>query len=300
MFVMLLQLALTVVMTVKMFAASDSDEVRDFLKWTQYFLLVNAAATFAMLVGVVRAIPELARARVDIGGMVIAAAGFAIATAALVWSYWVFSNFVELAFDPNTTLDALESSVEDLKSLKVVVIVKDLGYTAGLITLIRTVQRSAAANDQLALRDLAGSMSRALIVMLVSDLFYQLTYGQGGSVGLLGAIGALLVAIYWIYCHVRLAKFLYNAAYFVNEPHNLPVATVVKRDGDKSDKVAAAQPVARPSQSMPRPARPSQPPPERPSQPAPIVIVPPRQHAEAPRATSSSGNDDADGPWFLR
>lgn len=163
-------------------------------------------------------------------------------------------------------------------------IVKGFAYTVALITVLRTVQRSAANNDQLALRDEAGSMSRALIVMLVADLFYQLTYGVGG-VGILGVIGSLLVGCYWIYCHVRLARFLYNAAYFVNEPHDLPIATVIR---DDSRTPRGSQPAARSSQ-------PAAPPP----QPVARISPPPPAPTPDPESTDEGG-DEVDGPRFLR
>ena len=279
-FVLLVQLTVTIVMTVRSLGTSDEDW-REVVRWTQYYLVVNAGVTLAMLVGMLRAIPELARARTHIGGLVIAAAGFAIATAALAWSYRTVSLFLDVAMDPNSTYGDIIASAEDLKPLKSLAIVKDIAYSVALIAMISTVRRSAIVNDQLALRDVAGSMSRALIVMLVADVFYQFTYGLGGPVGITGLVGALLIGIYWIYCHLRLARFLYNAAYLVNEPHNLPVATVVQ----------APEPAPRPSQPPRRPASASAPP--------PIVIVPPQAPIATPRASAPSINDD-DGPRFLR
>lgn len=298
-FVMLLQLVVTVVVTVKTLSADSADESRDAVKWMEYLLLANIGATFAMLVGVARAIPELARARMGTGGLVIAAAGFAIATAALAWTYHLLSEFISVAFDPNSSLDDVVASAEGLESTKYLAIIKDLSYAIGLTSVLRTVQRSAAFNDQLGLRDEAGSMSRALIVMLVADLFYQLTYGLGGTTGILGVVGSLLVAGYWIYCHLRLARFLYNAAYFMNEPHDLPLATVV-RAGETPrpsqprvprSEQASAQRESRPS--LPE-ARPSSP-------PAPIVVVQPRAPAPAPRAASSAEDpNDVEEPRFLK
>jgi hypothetical protein len=206
--------------------------------------------------------------------------------------------------------------------MKTVAIVKDLAYAVGLIALIRVVQRSAAHNDQLGLRDEAGSTSRALIVMLVADLFWQLTYGLGGSVGVMGLVGSLLVSVYWIYCHVRLARFLYNAAWFMNEPHELPVAMVVKMDksgerparstakgGAEVNDKPAVKPV-RPSQPAGRPSqpalRPSAPPATaaKPSPPAvaaaPVVPPPPPPSVPRPETPTSTTELDPDGPRFLR
>ncbi|HEY5946594.1 MAG TPA: hypothetical protein VIV40_13925 [Kofleriaceae bacterium] len=289
-FLMLLQLVLGIVMTVKSLGADSLDDARDALEWTKYFMLANTGAAFAMFIGVARAIPELSRVRMNIRGMIVAAVGFAITAAALAWTYKTLSHFVDVALDPASSLDDIMSSAEDLKSTRQIVIVKDLAYAVGLIAVLRTIQRSAAINDQLALRDEAASMARAMIVMLVADLFWQLTYGLGGSYGLTGLLGSLLVGIYWIYCHVRLQRFLYNAAYFVNEPHDLPVATIVVRD-------TAQKPAERPARNLPE--RPSQKLPVRPSAPPPIVVVQPPPRVEPPRA-EPAGDAQSDGPRFLR
>lgn len=291
---MLAQLVLSIVMTVKMVGASSPADARSAIDWMQYVMLLNAGATLAMMVGVLRAIPELARARMNIRGLVIGAAGFAIATAALAWSYHVITTFVELAFSPSSSLADLEASADDLDSLKTVAIVKDLAYAVGLISVLRTVEKSAALNDQLALRDEAAGMSRALVVMLVADLFYQLTYGLGG-IGILGVVGSLLVGGYWIYCHVRLARFLFNAAYFVNEPHDLPLATVV-RVPEPARKPAA--PPAAPRETKPSVPRPAA---TRPAiMPPPAVVAPPPAAAPPRAASSSDGEPDPGGPRFLR
>jgi hypothetical protein len=275
-YVILLQLAVAIVMTIKAIAASSMDDIRSLLDWTQYFLLANIGATLAMLLASLRAIPEFARARMDIRGLVIATAGFAIAAAALGWNYQALSSFVDVVLDPEASAGEMYDAIEGVESMTWFTILKDLAYAVALIAVSRTVQRSAALNDQLGLRDEAGSMSRALIVMLVADLFYQLTYGLGPGLGLFGLLVSILVAGYWIYCHLRLGRFLYNAAYFVNEPHNLPLATVVLRE----------------EKPAPQPRRPPQP-----SQPLAVVKPPPPP--PAPRAESSDESSE-DGPRFLR
>jgi len=224
---MLAQLVLGIVMTVKALGVSTPDEARDAIKWTEYFFLANVGATAVMCIGVTRAIPELKRAGLEIGKLVTAAIGFAIATFAMLWCYRVLSHFIEVMLDPEAGVGALGSAIADLETMRYVAIAKDFAYAFALVSLIGTVQRSAVANDQLALRDYAGSMNRALVVMLLADLFYQLAHGNEGGGGILTLVGSLLVGIYWIYCHVRLQRFLANSAYFMNEPHNLPVAKVV-------------------------------------------------------------------------
>lgn len=294
---MLLQLALTILVTVKTLYVDSPDSAKEALKWMRYLLLVNGGAAAAMGFAAARSIPELRRVAIATGGLVTAAIGFAIATLTLLWTWHVLQNFVDVVFDPNSSLDDMMAAADRLSSLKTVAIVKDLAYAVGLIALIRVVQRSAAHNDQLGLRDEAGSTSRALIVMLVADLFWQLTYGLGGSAGVMGLVGSLLVSVYWIYCHVRLARFLYNAAWFMNEPHELPVAMVVKMD----------KPAARPSKPAIRPSAPPAAPPAPPpvaaapkpvAPPAPIVAPPPPP--PRPESPTSTTELDPNGPRFLR
>lgn len=289
---MLLQLALTILVTVKTLYVDSPDSAKEALRWMRYLLLVNGGAAAAMGFASVRSIAELRRMTIATGGLVRAAIGFAIATAMLLWTWYVLQHFVDVVFDPSSTLDDMMSAADSLKSMKTVAIVKDLAYGCGLIFLIRVVQRSAAHNDQLGLRDEAGSTSRALVVMLVADLFWQLTYGLGGSAGVMGLVGSLLVSVYWIYCHVRLARFLYNAAWFMNEPHELPIAMVVKMD--KPDK-----PVVRPSKPAIRPSAPPVAAAPKPV-PPPMPLVAPPPPPPRPETPTSTTELDPNGPRFLR
>jgi len=293
--IMLLQLGLTIVMTVKSMAVSDRDGALSLIEWTGYLMLANLVSTSLLLIGAAMSLGELKRVGMDITGMLIALVGFVFATAALAWTWHVFNQFVDiiLNIDSDGSLERLESATKDLESLKIVAIVKDLGYGIGLVMVLRMVQRSAAANDQLSLRDEAGHMSRAIIVMVIGDLFYQLTYGLGGSVGILGTVGSLLVGCYWIWCHLKLVRFFENAAHFVNEPHDLPMAIGMKVPEMKDLKPKPAARTSRPS--MPRVPD---------AAPPPIVIVQPPAPAPVPRAQSTTSSDgDApagDGPKFLR
>ena len=125
----LAQLTLTIVMTLK---GTSSEGMRDLLKWMQYFLLVNASATALMCFAAARSIPELARAGVDVRGLVISAIGFLIATLALAWSYHVIAAFMDVVLDPDSTLEDLAERASDVKSLSMVAIIKDLAYGFGL------------------------------------------------------------------------------------------------------------------------------------------------------------------------
>lgn len=309
---MLLQLAVVIVTSLRAIGTSHSEDTVRLLDWFGYCMVASAVATFLMFVGVARAIPEIALARMPITSLVVASAAFLIAAASHAWTYHVFSSFVDLARDPGASASRLASVVEDMSWLKAVTIAKDLAYAVGLIAVLRTIERSAAINDQLALRDEAASTGRALVLMLVADLFYQLTYGLDEGFGLIGMIGSLLVAVYWIHCHVRLVRFLSNAAYFVNEPHELPLATVVRVPRPRASTPARPTPVTRPatapvSGSPPAatmtPASPaptavaaSPAPPGAVATPIPQTPPPP---TSSPRAPSPSEPDDG-SPRFLR
>lgn len=301
---MLLQIVATIVVTVMAARADSPDEARKALVYFQYLMLANVVAVGAMAFGVGRALPELKSAQMDLRSMLLSTAGFAIATVALAWSYYVMADFVDLLTESMQRIDAagdvdgimaeserFERASRRFDSMNTVVIIKDLAYGCGLYFLTRTVQVSAAANDQLALRDRAGSMHRAVLVMVIADLFYQLTYAQAGG----GGKGALLIAVYNVWCHVKLQRFLFDAAWFVNEPHNLPTATVVIRpDAPKPTAEVSAPRVSQPA--IPKPSQPL----PRPSQPPPIIVVQ-QPTAPTPRAESTAdGQPDSDGPRFLR
>ena len=284
-FVMLAQLVLGI--GVALMALSGSDRL---LAWSSYLLLATLGATVAIGAGSAMAIGELRRARIAARGLVVATIAFAVAAAMLVWSYQVLSGFRDL-FDrflegDEVSLDTLAAAAEDLGRFRYTVILRDLGYSVGLIALLGTVERSAAISDQLALRDDAGHIRRGAVVLLVADLFYQLTYGLGaGATGVpLGIIASLFVAAYWIYFHARLFRFLENAAYFVNEPHDLPVMTVVKVP-EPGERPPAARPPAAPR----APSAPSTR-----SATAPVIAVLPT-HAPAPARAASVAEAEA-GP----
>ncbi|MDX2090684.1 MAG: hypothetical protein SFX73_22690 [Kofleriaceae bacterium] len=302
---MLLHSVATIVVTVMAVTADSPDESRKYLDYVKYLMLANVVAFGAMTFGVGRALPELKRARMDLRTMLISMCGFVVATLAMLWAYYVLSEMLdalaahfqrlENAADLDGMLaerDRFETATERFASMGEVAVVKDLAYGAGLYFLTRTVQMSAAVNDQLALRDRAASMGRALMVMVVGDLFYQLTYGLGsGGNGFTALIASLLVAGYAVWCLIKLQRFLFDAAWFVNEPHNLPTATVVVRE-------AAAPRASQPSlPKIPQPQAQSVP---RPSQPSPIIVVP-QPTAPTPRAESTvDGESDSGGPRFLR
>lgn len=295
-FIMLAQLVLSVVMTVKAFGADSTDDAANAFKWIQYFLWANIGASVAMLIGSLLAVPDFRLARLPIYRGIVAIAGFAITTAALWWTHHVITTFMEVAFDPEADGEAVLAALEGLESLQVTVIIKDLAYVSGLIAVLRMVRQSAVANEQLALRDAASDLTGLLVIMLVGDAFYQLTYGLGGGVSMfpmLGILAAVLVLGFWIYCHIRLIRFLENAAYFVNEPHHVPTATVISRttvgEAPRPSTRAMSAPLSAPRTSAP--ALPAS------TASAPLIVVAPVvAPAPVPRAETS---DPAEPPRFL-
>ena len=197
--------------------------------WGQLLLLVNLAAACMMLAGSLFALPDFRRVRLPTSRVYVAAAGFALTLVALAWTYRVTSAVERILADPDVSLQSILHAQNELKSLKAVVLVKDIGYGAGLIAVLRIVRQFAVANDRLYLRDAASSLTGLFVLMLIGDMFYQLTYGMAGSVlpGLT-LYGSLLISCFWLYCHLRMVRLLENAAYLADEPHHLPAATLVR------------------------------------------------------------------------
>jgi hypothetical protein len=285
---MVAELVVAVVLAMKALTGGGVT-LNESLEWMRYLLVANIVACAAMFVGAAMAIPELARFKVSIGGLAISAIGFLVATLLYWWSFHLLTELVDIITDPTSTAKDLTQTVERFAGFK------DLGYGVGLVTLLRTVQRSAAASDQITLAHEAGHHSRALMVMVAADLFYQLAMANGAA-SVIGLVASLLVLAYWIYCHVRLPRFLGAAAYFMNEPHDLPVARATKIGDARAVKPAPAPVVAAAAAAPVRPSRPAIAPP-------PIVLAAPAP-APAPATPRSSEPGDstlpADGPRFLR
>ena len=286
----LLQSAITLMLTVKMITADGPDEVFAAIKYAQYAMYTNLAAVVAMLVGSLLAVPEFRRAHLPIYLVVFAALCFAVAAGAAWWTQHVVDHFIRVALDHESSYEDIVEASSALGALKLATTIKDLSYVVGLITVIRTIRQFAVANEQFELRDVSTTITQLLVVMLFGDIFYQLTYGlgSGGSAfPILGLVVGLGIALYWIYCHLRLAKFLKAAAILVGEPHLLPVATAVK--------VPTAEALApKPRPSAPRIPR------EVSTPSAPIIVVAPElRAAAAPRAESSADSDPNDRPKFL-
>ncbi len=328
--VVLLQVIAMVVVQILMATSSDEERLVSLLTWMGRLLFVQLVANGLMLAGAAAGIAELSRARLSITNLLISVIGFAVATASMWWSYDVLSTFISIFTNEETSLEERLAAVEGLSSLGKVVVVRDIGYGVGLIWLMSTIRQCAAAADALALRDLAGHCTRMVVVMVVGDLFYQLTWGLGeGDGGLFGLFAALAVGGYWVWCHLKLVRFLEDASY-LGHGSPLPVAIATGASDDASrqskarvsersianvDAAAGGAAPARPSApirpSSPHPAqsaRPSAPPPvivPHSPAPPPVVIVPATVvPPPVPRASAPSigvpRDGDVERPRFLK
>lgn len=325
-FGMLVMLALSIALAVKTVTASTERDAMDIIDYAKYTQWANLAAVGAMLAGMVLAVPDFRAARMSLVRIAISIACFGVTLLVLWQGYRLMSTVVDAALSGD--LEALAESAEDLESLPMLTVVKDIAYTLGLVMIVRTIRQTAVANDHDALRDAASTVSGLIAGMLVFDIIFQLLFGMGNAGVTFALIGLLLglgVFVYWVYCHLRLAKFLKAASILVHEPHNLPVARVVS-----SGEPVARAPIARPSATsarrsgaMARPvpvdavtepsgpvARPSIPvavadapsaPRLAPTASQPIIPVAAElRQAPAPRATSHPGAHEPDGPKFLK
>ena len=279
---MLLEVALTVIDAIKLALADDGSDAQTALDWLRYLFCAHGLIMLAMLIGATSAVGELSRARVRITSLVVAAIGFLIATAIVAWSYEVLT-----AITHTTSIAEVLAREDDLKLFPKLAAVKTLAYGVGLIALVAAVEAAAQSVGHIALRDEAGSMKRALIVMLGGDVFYQLAAGAGG-VGMLGLVAELLIGGFWIYCHVRLARFLFNAAYLITDVGGeLPIATAVAAPVAALVKAPVKPPVA--------PARPA------PLAAPPVVAAPlVERSAPTPIAAPKDGEPPPDEPKLLR
>ncbi len=292
---MLLQLGLAMAVALKTLTASTPDDAMNLIEWIKYLFWVNLAATGAMLVGTLLAFPDFMVSKMSTWRVVVATLGFAITVAILAWSYHVISSFIDAALDSESTYADVKRTGERLRSIPLLTVGKDIAYSIGLIALVRSIRQTAIANEHWPLRDAAHTVSGLVALMLAGDVFYQMFYGIGSaptmSFAILGLVYGIAVLVYWVYCHLRLAKFLKAAAYLVNEPHNLPTATIV------------STPDTAPAQA-PRPARSSAPsghPPIIPTVSGPVIVVAAAEIrvAPTPRADTAPG-EPSDGPKFLK
>jgi hypothetical protein len=290
----LLQLLLAIALVIKSITANTPEDAMDLVAYVKYVQWANLASVGVMLVGSLFAVPDFIAAKMSLGRLVIAAVGFGVAMAALFWSYRAITAFVTAMLDRD--FDEMEAAARGLESLPILTIVKDLAYTGGLIAIVRSVRQTAIANDHEGLRATADYVSRLTVGMLAADGAYQWMYGLGSGRGVTSALLGLALGVgvlgYWVYCHLKLLRFLRAASLLVDEPHNLPAAKVVSSASTA------------PAEAPPPPPKPA--PEPRPSAPrmasAPVIAIPttePRS-APVPRAETAPGEPPPEGPKFLK
>ncbi len=249
MFLMLLHFALTAYLVTLLIRASPGDEDHLFsvMKLTLY---ANLGAVGVMLVGALISVPDFLAAKLPLWRLVVSVIGFGIALAALAWSTKVLFTFTNLASDPDATYAQVTSALDDLMLLRFMTIVRDIGYGLGIVAMLRSIRQTAQANEHYPLRDAADTVTNLTAGLVVLDILYQWMFGGAGNsmLGLygviLGIIGGLVLVAFWVYCHLRLAKFLKAAAILVHEAHHLPIARVVVIKPEVKPDESAPQPVA--------------------------------------------------------
>lgn len=302
MFLMLLHFLLNAYLVTLLIRASsgDEDHLIAVMKFTLY---ANLGAVGVMLLGALISVPDFLAAKLPLWRLVVSVIGFGIAIAALAWSTKVLFAFTNLASDPEATYAQVQSAVDDLLLLRFMTILRDIGYGLGIVAMLRSIRQTAQANEHYALRDAADTVTNLTAGLAILDIIYQWLFGSGSSMlGLfgmiLGIIGGLALVVFWVYCHLRLAKFLKAAAILVHEPHNLPVARVVVMRSEAKPDEPASRPVAPPQRG------PIAKPPvvtkaeERASQPL-LVVAAELRPAHVPRAETAPGAP-TDEPKLLR
>ncbi len=297
MFLMLLHFLLNAYLVTLMIRASagDEDHLIAVMKFTLY---ANLGAVVLMFLGALLAVPDFLAAKMALWRLVLSAIGFGIAVAALAWSAKLLFAFTSLASDPDASYRQVQQAIDDLGSLRTLTILRDIGYAIGIVAMLRSIRQTAQANEHYALRDASDTVTNLTAGVAVLDILYQLLFGGGAPLMtlymmILGIVGGLALVVFWVYCHLRLAKFLKAAAILVHEPHNLPVARVVVM------KPGADEPASRPS--VPRQSASADPPAsttDRVSQPL-MVVAAELRPAHVPRAETAPGAP-TDEPKLLR
>ncbi len=281
-------------------SAGDEDHLIAVMKFTLY---ANLGAVGLMLLGALISVPDFLAAKLPLWRLVVSVIGFGIAIAALAWSTKVLFAFTSLASDPDATYAQVQAAVDDLLLLRFMTIVRDIGYGLGVVAMLRSIRQTAQANEHYALRDAADTVTNLTAGLAILDIGYQWMFGGSGNpmmtlvLMILGILGGLALVAFWVYCHLRLAKFLKAAAILVYEPHNLPVARVVIMKPDAKPDEPAPRPVAPQSGPIAKPPVVTKAE-ERASQPL-MVVAAELRPAHVPRAGTAPGAPAAE-PKLLR
>ncbi len=304
MFLMLLHFLLNAYLVTLIIRASPGDEDR-LIATMKFTLYANLGAVGLMLLGALISVPDCRAAQMPLWRLVVSVIGFGIAVATLAWSTKALFTFTNLASDPEATYAQIQSAVDDLQLLRFMTIVRDIGYGLGVVAMLRSIRQTAQANEHYALRDAADTVTNLTSGLAVLDIIYQWLFGGSGNslLGLygmiLGIIGGLALVVFWVYCHLRLAKFLKAAAILVYEPHNLPVARLVSRPEVADEPVRPSAPRSSGPIASGRPAgQPKTPADDRASQPL-MVVAAELRPAAVPRAETAPGAP-TDEPKLLR
>lgn len=302
---MLLGLLLSIFVITKSLTASSESDAQDVIDFVKYAQWAYMAAMGAMLVGTLLAVPDFITSKMSLTRILIATLAFGVSLLALWLAYRAISNFIDALIDPDAGFGDLSDAAEGLEALPMLTVVKDLAYVIGLIALVRSIRQTAVANDHNDLRDAASTVSGLVAAMLGANILYQLLWGFGSGPATFAIIGLVLglgVLGFWIYCHLRVAKFLKAASLLVHEPHNLPIARIVSGSSpvaaEAPKPVRTSGPIAiRQSGPLQRPSG------EVPASTASAPIIPVAaelHHKPAPRANTAPGVPETDGPKFLK
>lgn len=277
MFLMLLHFVLNAYLVTLLIRSSvDADHLIAVMKFTLY---ANLGAVGLMLLGAVISIPDFLAAKMPLTRLVVSVIGFAISAAALAW-------ITKIMFGHTAASD-----------VRTMTILRDIGYAVGIVAMLRSIRQTAQANEHYALRDASDTVTNMTAGGAILDILYQLLFGGGGGalmtfyMIILGIVGGLALVLFWVYIHLRLAKFLKAAAILVYEPHNLPVARLVSKPEVAS--VEPVRPAPRPSGPVARPSAE-----DRASQPL-LVVAAELRPAVVPRAETAPGAP-TDEPKLLR
>jgi hypothetical protein len=161
-------------------------------------------------------------------------------------------TFTNLASDPDATYAQIQSALDDLLWLRFMTIFRDLGYGLGIVAMLRSIRQTAQENEHYPLRDAADRVTNLTAGLVLLDIPYQWLFGGSGNpimalyLMIFGIIAGFALIVFWVYCHLRLAKFLKAAAILVHEPHNPP-----GRAPRQQARVGGARAAERPTQREP-------------------------------------------------
>lgn len=183
--------------------------------------------------GVLASWGELGRRRLSRTPATVALIGVGIALVVNVWMYLVIDELATrlIAVRP-LFADDLGDLLERVRRLPLWALVGTAAYLGCLFGAVLTVRAFAVADDALPLREQARAIGGMVVLLFLADTGYRFTYGLGSTAGPLGALsllGALAIALFWLWCHRRLGRLWESAGYHLRTTATLPIAQVVER-----------------------------------------------------------------------